>query len=372
MGSFSLTNYWLQLVWIFLGGALLAFLIPKREELVLGKPELRWHPVAAILLVVPYILWTGFRSSRVGDTGLYISLFRQAPSSLYELPEYLGTITKDKGYSVFSVIVKSIIGDNYIILFLIIASIQLIILALIYRKYSEDYWFSIFIFIASTDYVSWMHNGMRQFIAVTIILAATPLILKKKYIWALLLILLAATFHLSALLMIPIFIIVQGKAWNWKMWVLLIAVIIVLYAADRFADLLDIMLSDTQYASVVSDWVEWEDNGTNPFRVLVYSVPTILSVIGLRYIREEGDELINMCVGLSVCSTAFYLISMVTSGIFIGRLPIYMSLYATGILLPWLINHMFTESSRKLIKAVAVILFIAFFYYQMHVSWHML
>ena len=303
---------------------------------------------------------------------MYMSLFRNAPSSLSSIPAYLGTVTKDKGFSLFTVVIKTIIGNHYVIFFLIIAVLQLVIIALVYRKYSEDYWFSIFVFIASTDYISWVHNGTRQFLAATIILAATPLILNKKNIWALILILLAATFHLSALLMIPIFIIVQGRAWNWKTWALLVAAIIVLFTVDRFTGLLDTLLSDTQYSAIVSDWTEWGDDGTNPIRVVVYAIPMILSIIGLRYIRNEGDQLINMCVGLSIASTAFYLVSVVTSGIFVGRIPIYMTLYSNGILLPWLINHMFTDRSIRVIKTIAVLLFSMFFYYQMHFTWHML
>lgn len=347
-------------------------MIPKREEMVLGRPRLRWHPAAALLLIVPYIVWAGYRGTWFGDTGLYISLYRDLPSSFSGMSEYLSRFSKDKGYSIFSFIFKSVFGSNYVLFFLFIAAVQLVIIALVYRKYSEDYWFSIFIFIASTDYMSWVHNGMRQFIAVTIIFAATTLILKKKYILVLLLILLASTFHLSALLMIPVLLIAQGKAWNWRTWALLFAVVVVLFSIDRFTDLLDTWLSDTQYASIVSDWIEWQDNGTNPIRVLVYSIPLILSIIGRRYVREEGDELINMCVGLSICTTLLYLVSMVTSGIFIGRLPIYMSLYATGILLPWLIHHIFTEHSIKLIKIAAVVLFSVYFYYSMHVQWHII
>ena len=48
-----------------------------------------------------------------------------------------------------------------------LASIQAIILVTIYRKYSTNYLLSIFLFIASTDYLSWMFNGVRQFAAVT-------------------------------------------------------------------------------------------------------------------------------------------------------------------------------------------------------------
>ena len=50
-----------------------------------------------------------------------------------------------------------------------------------YRKYSSDYWMSIFLFIVSTDYLSYMHNGMRQFIAVCGIFACLGWIIKKEY-----------------------------------------------------------------------------------------------------------------------------------------------------------------------------------------------
>ena len=61
-----------------------------------------------------------------------------------------------------------------------LASIQAIILVTIYRKYSTNYLLSIFLFIASTDYLSWMFNGVRQFAAVTIIFASTKFMLEKK------------------------------------------------------------------------------------------------------------------------------------------------------------------------------------------------
>ena len=57
-------------------------------------------------------------------------------------------------------------------------------------------------FVASTDYMFWMFDGMRQFIAVCITLGAFSYILEKRYVTAIGLILLAATIHGSALLML--------------------------------------------------------------------------------------------------------------------------------------------------------------------------
>ena len=101
---------------------------------------------------------------------------------------------------------------------------------------------SFFLFIASTDYISWVFNGMRQFVAVTITIACFPWIIEKKYIRAVIVILIASLFHQSALLVIPFVFIVQGKAWNKKTILFILAVIIVVIFADRFTDILDNML----------------------------------------------------------------------------------------------------------------------------------
>ena len=54
-----------------------------------------------------------------------------------------------------------------------------------------------------------------------------------------------------------------------------------------------------------------------------------------------------------------------TSGIFIGRLPIYASLYSY-ILLPWELDHLFDRTSGQLIMIGMVGLYLVFYYYQMH------
>ena len=52
-----------------------------------------------------------------------------------------------------------------------------------------------------------------------------------------------------------------------------------------------------------------------------------------------------------------------------GRLPIYCSLYSMGILLPWEIRHIFSGDSEAAVRVTAVLAFLFFFYYQMHVAW---
>ena len=365
-------GYILILIWVGVL-ALLTVLAPEwiyRTEPVNGKEVRRVTPFFAVVAVAPLVVWAGYRGN-IGDTGAYVKSFGEMPSSFGGIRNYMDTITKDQGFYFASAVIKCIIGNRDTVYFIIVAAIQCFLLFKIYRKYSTSFAVSFFLFIASTDYISWIFNGMRQFVAVTITVACFPWILEKKYVKAIILILIASLFHQSALLVIPFVFIVQGKAWNAKTLVFIVAVVAAVLFADRFTDILDSMLAETQYQNVVSDWENWQDDGTNMLRVLVYSVPAILSLIGLKYIREEDDPVINICTNMSIASAGLYVISMFTSGIFIGRLPIYFSLYGY-ILLPWLIKNMFTKRSTQVIYIGMVGAYLVFYYYQLHFSWRML
>lgn len=358
-------GYILILIWVGVIAAL-AVMAPEwvyRTELVNGEKVRRVTPLFAVVAVLPLVIWAGFRGN-VGDTGAYMMGFEEMPSSLFGIGDYIDGIRKDQGFYFVSAVLKCIIGNRVALYLIIIAAVQCLLVFRIYRKYSPAYITAFFLFIASTDYISWIFNGMRQFTAVAITVACSPLILQKRYIRAIIGILIASLFHQSALLVLPFVFIIQGKAWNKKTLLFIIAVIIAVMFADRFTNILDTMLAETQYENVVSDWQSWQDDGTNFLRVLVYCVPTIISLIGLKYIRQEDDPLINLCTNMSIASAGLYVISMFTSGVFIGRLPIYFSLY-NYILLPWEINRIFTKQSAKLIYMAMIIAYLGFYLYSL-------
>lgn len=362
-----MTNYWSLLIWLFIGGYFLDSYMPKQQEHVLGKNEERWSVWAAVLMVVPYILWAGLRKN-VGDTSLYVKNYNNASGSLLDVLTPFLNDTKDAGYVSLSILFKSLTGADSAWFFTLIAAFQMICLAVTFRKYSKDYWFCIFLFIVSTDYVSWMLNGMRQFIAAAGIFACYGLMLKKKYVPLILAILLLSTIHGSALLMLPIVFIVQGKAWNWKSMVTLMATLVVVLFVDRFLPFLEELLMDTQYDDVMTNEIWTADDGTSWIRVAIYSAPALLSLVGLRYVRAENDPVINMSVNCAIVTMALYAVAAVTSGIYVGRLPIYTTMMGY-ICVPWLIEHMFEKKSAQLVRYGTMGLFLAFFYVQMHMVW---
>lgn len=366
----ALTNYWWLLIWLAAGGGILAFVIPKQPVQIQGEIQYRWNWIAVIILVSPYAIWAMNRSN-FGDTETYRHTFHEIPSFLGQISEYLSEHTKDKGFSVLMAFIKTIIGDNDKTFFLLIAAFQIFCVAYFFRKYSTDFLLCIFMFVASTDYLSWMFNGIRQFIAVCIILLSFGFVLNKKYIPAIGIILLASTIHGSSIIMLPIIFVIQGKAWNKRTLFMLVMVIVAIMCVGQFTSFLDDMLVETQYNDLITNEIWTNDDGTNIFRVLFYSIPAALSLVGKRYIDEADSPRINLCTNCAVCTAILYILSAFTSGIYIGRIPVFVTLQGYAVV-PWLIDHVFTKDSGKLVKVGFICGFLAFFYYQMHITWGIL
>lgn len=365
-------QYILILVWLLFAGIFSNVAGMHRKERVLGRVERRATWVYVVMLMLPIVVMAGTRNKYFGDTYNYYVGFQSIPQNSSGRMEYLDAVQKDKGFYALGVLLNVILGGNARVYLIILAIIQAMCLAKTYRRYSDDFWLAAFVFVASTDIYSWMFNGIRQFMAVCIVFAASGFLFRKKLVLFSLMVAFASLFHQSALLMIPIAFIVQGKAWNWKTLVVIFFSVLAIAFVGTFTSLLGSALEDTQYRNVVSDWQSWEDDGTNPLRVLVYSVPTIIALLGRRRIRQSDDRVVHICCNLSIVSTALYAISMATSGIFIGRLPIYCSLYANGILLPWELKHMFNRETGKAIRLLAIACYLAFYYFQIHFTWGML
>lgn len=368
--AFSLenTSYWLLVIWA-IGAGLVLYLMPKTKVLVQGQMEHRWYWFTAMILIFPYILWTGYRGVFV-DTGAYIRHFMEASAELSSIPKMIVNDEKDWGFYSLMVLAKAAGIKSYQLFFLIIATIQLLCMIYIFRRYSTDMWISFFVFIASTDYMSWMQNGIRQFTAVCILFAAFELLIQRKYVWFAIVTLIASTIHGSALLMLPFAYIMVGPALNRKTFLMVAAVALVIPFTDAVSPVLEQLLSDTQYNDVMTGDIWANDDGTNIIRVLVYSVPALIALIGHRYLRGSNDRAANMCINASMITMAVYLVSSVTSGIYIGRIPIYTTLHGYTVL-PWLIDQIFEKNSARLIKLLMILFYLAFFVYQMR-EWQLI
>ena len=329
---------------------------PYRTELVEGKEQQRIRPLFALIVFLPIIYMAAYGRVRA-DTYLYLFSYRLMPSSISDLLPNIEYYSS-KGFAIFEVLIRQYFGNSESAFRLILALIHAIPVIFVCRKYSVNYILSTYLFLATGCHLAWMMNGLRQFMAVTIIFAATPWLLKRKYVWVILTILLASTIHRTALVMLPVVFIVQGEVWNWKTLLFSVVIVIatVIFAGneevfDNFADSVGYSLNAAK---------AWGDDGANPIRVLVNAVPMILAWYYRNTIKAQNSQMLNICVNMSVITTGMYLVAMVTSGIMVGRMPIYTSLYNL-ILLPFVLKFCYRGGMRQIVTLVAVVLYFVYF-----------
>ena len=336
---------------------------------------------AILLFLLPFI-FVAFRTSFV-DTDVYYWSFKKLSTDV-ALSDFLATRGKDELFYALEFYFKKYVSSDPQMFLGTIALIQSVLLIHTLRRYSENLGMSIYVFVSSAMLFSWMCNGIRQFLTVTILFALTDCILKNKwYIFIPIVLLLGGVkpifnmfhwgtpfwlfcgIHQSSLIMIPICFIVRGKALSKKVWLLLIALLAVA-ALGMLDSFLETSTENTMYADELS--IITNDKGANPIRFIVSLVPVVLVLIRRKdTITNDTPPLINLAINMSFVSSTLYLASVFTSGTFIGRLPIYCELYNL-ILIPWLINHLY-DKDRKLLTVGLYLSYLLFYLYQIFVAW---
>lgn len=157
----------------------------------------------SITVSVFLILILGLRNITIGiDTYRYVNKF---------LNPY---IIKNNEYGYFALM--KLIGfftDNWTIYLFIIAIISIVPISIVIYRYSEWPLLS-FIMILSLNYYAFMFSGIRQAIAYALVFLSYIFIDKKKPVIFVLLVLLASTFHFSALIFLPAYLLVKIKVNN--------------------------------------------------------------------------------------------------------------------------------------------------------------
>ena len=362
-----MTIYVFMLIWVIIFG-ILANVTSKTvcvdsENMIY---EQRVNLFFALITFSVIIFFASLRSS-VADTGAYISMFKSYPSDLSQIDGLLNGVAKRyPGFLVLTVLLKKFTSD-YNVWLTIIAVISGICVMIPLYKYSSNFGVSAFLFMASCQF-SWMFNGMRQFLVASIIFACTGLVLRRKFIPYAIIVCLLSTIHTSALILIPMYFIVTGEPWNKRTMLFVGAIVLAVLFTSKFTGMLEDVVENTDYATSMEEFKETDD-GTSIMRIAVESVPVIIAFVYRNRIKDKLTPIIKLSINMSLVASGLYVISKIArSGIMLGRLPIYFSMYNL-ILSPWLIKNIFNKEEKRLVYYIMVVLYIAFFYYQMVVAW---
>lgn len=317
----------------------------------------------AILFFGVVIFFCGLRSG-VADTGTYIAMFEDFPTNISQVN--WNDISKDKGFYLFSVIFKQFISTDFHGWLFLCALVSGIALMKGLVRYSEYFGLSCFLFIANTMFTYFL-NGMRQFIAVTIFFYAAHFIFERKWKEYVLTILFISTIHGSAIILLFVYFLGNMKPWGRSMRTVIFVSVAAGLFFDRLFPVVGNLLMETQYKGYV-DYISSQGAGSSVIRLLIAAVPCILAYLGRKVVQEQGNQCIDFCVNMSIINFCLYVIATFSSGMVVGRLTTYFDIFNL-VLLPWLIYHVFTEESRKIIVIACMAFYIVFFYFQMVMVW---
>lgn len=194
-----------------------------QNELIKEKPN---RNLSIILFFLIYFVILALRRSDVGtDVGGYLAHFERAQG--YSLFQYLQFYSNEHGFYILNKFI-SLFTQNEQIYLTIIAAITVFPLMYLYYKESEDQMLTISFFIILPVFVM-LFSGLRQSIAIALMVPAYYLVKSRKPIKFVLIVLLATLFHLSTLIALLLYPVYHMK-WSRKMLIWIIPSMVILYA----------------------------------------------------------------------------------------------------------------------------------------------
>jgi transmembrane protein EpsG len=296
---------------------------------------------------VSLVIVSGLRSN-IGDTFFY--------KHAYTINQFTWDYilnSKDIGFGILQMILK-VISDDPQILLLTTAFITNLLIVLVLYKYTKQFELSLYVYITGGLFLVSM-NGIRQFLAAAIIFTATKYLISGKWKQYMMIVLVGATFHLSALILIPIYFIARFKAWSKATFLLIFVSIIIVISYNQFSNLLFNALGNTQYGH----YSDFNEGGANILRVMVAGAPLVVTYLGRNKLKEifpQSDYIINM----SIIGFAFMIIS--TQNWIFARFLIYFGLYQL-ILVSWIVK-LFREKDQNFIYYSILVCYFLFYFYE--------
>lgn len=305
----------------------------------------------ALILIVVFVC--GLRVW-YNDTSAYYHGFLESPTLKEVLGKHLN-LGDCPGYIYLQAIVHSV-TDNVHLFIMLCAAICIAPMLIFLKRYSSNFFLSMFLYVTAGQFLFSL-AAIKQAIAISIAIWAIPLYLKKKYLAALLLLALAALFHPYVLLYLALPLLTSKP---WGINTLFIALVIG-GVAIFFQPSLQLVLGFAE--SLGDDFTDESFSGTgvNVFRVLVYAMTPILSLIFLDRVRHDENKYQHTYINVAILCAGIMFLALFGTANLIGRVALYLS-FSLSLSLPYIISRLEKKSAMAL-SGVAIILYFAYYLY---------
>lgn len=315
---------------------------PKGQFEVYKKPNL----VFVVIALIPLILVCGLRW-RVGtDYNNYVDLYY-----LNSTGDFWGALqTGDPAFSVLAWFCSRIIYEPQI-MFMVCSIFITTIIVLGIRDYSCMFELSMFLYITEMTYYS-QFNGVRQWIASAIIFFAFRYLIREQRNKYFICVLVAASFHISALVLIPLYFTIKLKPWSKYILLLVTSVVISFLMFPQVMDVLFNIFEGRRYQVYLKPMEG--DDGVNLLRVLVAAIPVIISLIYHKKIIN--DKKVSLLVNLSLFN--FIFLFLATRSTVIARMCFYFGPYNI-LLIPELVR-LEKSKFKYIIYVIVMVMFMLY------------
>lgn len=257
------------------------------------------------------------------------------------------------GFNLLAKGIQILFGNGKdLLIFAVFAALTIFLFLKGIYELSVEFWFSFFLFMTFGYYFNSM-NTVRYYLALALAVVSMKYVLKKEYGKFVLVVLLAASFHKSVLLVIPVYI-AAGFAWKkWQMAVLAAAGVVGFLFKDLVLKL--IILVYPTYADTI-----YLEGGTSPVNIV--RCAAIFAAGVFLYEKTIEDHVMNrFFFQLNYLSLLLYLCGGFIPEV--SRIGYYMNV-GQLFLLPGMVAALPEEKERKiwkgLIAAAAAVYFAAF------------
>lgn len=312
---------------------------------------------AFLLLVIVLSVFTGLRTN-YNDTWNYISGFRRDAglAAFFADPDNLNPFKNPLFYLCQSLL-REFTSEAQWLIFLSSAFTQFCFM-LFFKRYSRHFTFTVFLYFAlGTLDVSL--GALKQTLAMAILTLGFPYLEQNKLGRYYLVVLIAMLFHTYAICfaVLPLF---TGKPWSYFTILFVGGTTFVL--ANFQGVVSEFMEQANSLGKTLEAYEVLDTHTVNLFRVAVYMVAPLLSLVFVRWLNQDSCRLDHILTHMSIISMAFMLMGTQAGANMFARMAHYFEI-GTLCCLPHLIEKPFEKVSHRFIAAFAIIGFLGFFIY---------
>lgn len=314
------------------------------------------------LIAVSMMFVSAFRVGFV-DTPVYRYMFDQVPTELAALMETGWDSSKEYGFTLFMAGLR-LISDNSQILIIVTSILIIGIQMYLLKRYAVDIPFSL-LMLFFLEFVDSM-NGVRQIMVGLLFLLTIPLIKKRRLLSYLIVILLLSTMHMSAIICLPLYFILNKPVFHPLMLAASGIILAAYFYPPMVSSVVDVLFgSESKYA----DYFNAGLIGMSNMRMLVQMVPLALLVIyeirkRQRDLQNQPEAQLDYQIFANMVVLNALLNLLATRLVLLSRLSIYVS-FGSIIMVPYLLFQLTADKDYRLIKKIALIAYFIFFVYQL-------